>query len=206
VQNRTLIAALAVVLVACGSAEPRSQSGGPEPMPDANDPSYAASFDGEVDPRVSTSAGEPGGMIVLWPRVVTDGSSEATEAGEVQAQLRSTVDPMLNAAAIEVRPEPERVCPQSGCRALAVGAILLKAGTGCAVVATVSQPGETPTQLVEWAGDVELRNTNVPFREPPEQHVQVVDFVPCSDLGTALLAGEPAVAERIRQELSRTQQ
>lgn len=197
---------LLLPLLGCGSAQSDADTAaGTGPLPDPDDPAYAARFDGTVDERVSTSAGEPGGVVVLWPRVVTSGGGDAPEAAEVQRELRGIVERAADARAVDVRPEPQRVCPQGGCRGLAVGAVLLRSGTGCAAVATVSQPGETPTQLVAWAGDVQLRNHNVPFREPPEQHLSVRDFVPCEELTTALLAGEPAVAERVRQELSRVE-
>ncbi len=186
----------AFVLVACGgSPTPQAE----EPMPDANDPNYAASFDSSTDQRVSTSGGEEGGFVVLWPRVVTSEGTEAYEAPEVQAALRAIVDRVAEGAPVDVRPEPQRACPQGGCAGVAVGAVLLKSGEACAVVATVSRSGPTASQLVAWAGEVELRNHNVPFREPPENHINVVDFLPCAELSTALSAGEPDVETRIRE-------
>jgi len=187
---------LSALALSCGgSTTPEAE----EPMPDANDPSYAASFDGTVDPRVSTSAGEEGGFVVLWPRVVTAAGTEAFEGGEVQAALRSIVERVAEGAPIDVRPEPERACPQSGCAGTAVGAVLLKSGSACAVVATVSRAGPTQSHLVTWVGEVELANHNVPFREPPEQHINVRDFLPCAELGTALSANEPDVEALIVQ-------
>ncbi len=168
-------------------------------MPDANDPGYAASFDGTMDERVSTSAGEEGGFVVLWPRIVTSAGTEAHEGAAVQAALRAIVERVADGAPVDVRPEPQRACPQSGCAGVAVGAVLLESQNACAVVATVSRSGPTQSALVPWAGEVELRNHNVPFREPPEQHIRVVDFLPCSELSTALSAGEPEIEARIRE-------
>lgn len=195
---------------ACGSSathagtdpEPSSEVAYGEegaPLPDANDPAYAASFDGTVDERVSTSGGTEGGVVVLWPRVITRDTGDAAEASEIHAALQAIGGRL--GRPVDVRPEPQRVCPQAGCAAMSIGAVLLKSGTGCAVVATVAQPGTSPARLVPWAGDVELRATVVPFREPPEAQVRVLDFVPCSDLSTSLAAGEPAVEEAIRQEV-----
>ena len=167
-------------------------------MPRADDPAYAASFDGSVDERVSTSRGTVDGIVVLWPRVTASGGS-AAQAAAVQQRLRAIAERL--GRTLDVRPEPQRVCPQSGCLGASLGAVLLQSGTGCAVVATISRAGTAPARLVAWAGDVELRQTMVPFREPPEQQVRVVDFAACSDLETSLLAAEPEIEQAIRQEL-----
>ena len=202
---------LSLFVVACGSSathagtdpDPSSDIAagdeGDAPMPDANDPAYAASFDGTVDERVSTSRGTEGGVVVLWPRIITRDTSDAGEAPEIQSALRAIAQRL--GRPLDVRPEPQRVCPQAGCEAMSIGAVLLKSGTGCAVVATVAQAGSSPSRLVPWAGDIELRATVVPFREPPEAQVRVLDFVACSDLSTSLAAGEPAIEEAIRQEI-----
>ncbi len=185
-----------VLLAACGGTESQAE----EPLPDSRDPSYAQSFDGHVDPRVSSSAGEEGGVVVLWPRVVTSaGASAVYEASEVQAALRSIAERVFEGAPVDVRPDPQRTCPQSGCLGVAVGAVVLKSSSACAVVAMVSRPGPVEAHLVSWAGEVELRNHNVPFREPPESHIRVVDFLPCADLATSLAANEPAVEDLMRQ-------
>lgn len=196
--SSTLISSLLLTLAttACGGAEPQSE----EPLPDSRDPAYAESFDGHLDPRISTSPGEEGGVVVLWPRVVTSaGASADSEAAQVQAALRVIAERAFPGAPVDVRPSPERACPQDGCVAVAVGAVVLKSSSACAVVATVTRPGPTDSHLVAWAGEVELRNHNVPFREPPESHVRVVDFLPCAELTTALSANEPAVEELVQQ-------
>ncbi|MBW2460928.1 MAG: hypothetical protein JRH11_04730 [Deltaproteobacteria bacterium] len=185
-----------LLLAACGSGDLQSD----EPLPDSRDPSYAQSFDGHVDPRVSSSAGEEGGVVVLWPRVVTSaGASAVFEASEVQAALRSIAERVFEGAPIDVRPDPQRTCPQSGCAGVAIGAVVLKSSSACAVVATVSRPGPTDAHLVAWVAEVELQNHHVPFREPPESHIRVVDFLPCAELATSLAANEPAVEELLRQ-------
>lgn len=193
---RALPILLVATSAACGGSPPPESE---EPMPDANDPSYAASFDSTVDERVSTSAGEEGGFVVLWPRVVTSEGTEGFEAGDVQAALRSIVERVAEGAPVDVRPEPQRTCPQGGCAGVAVGAVLLKTDQACAVLATVAPAGPTPRQLIPWAGELDLEDHNVPFREPPEDHVNVVDFLPCTELSTALSAGEPEIEARIRE-------
>lgn len=187
-----------VALAACGGPEnvPAERA---DTMPSATDPAYAQRFDGEVDERISTSPGEEGGLVVLFPRVVTSAGVDAPERTMVHDALRAIGERVANGRPLDVRPEPERACPRGGCAAVSLGAVLLRASAGCAVVATVSQPGETPARLIAWAGEVELRNTNVPFREPPEQHIRVHDMVPCADLATAMMANEP----EIEAELSR---
>jgi len=193
-----VIPLLLLALAACGSSGPARETT-PEPLPDPDDPAYAESFDGTVDERVSTSRGEEGGVVVLWPRVVSSGVDEVPETSEVQSQLRAIAERAAEGRPVDVRPEPQRVCPQGGCEAAAVGAVVLRADTGCAVVATASLPGPTPARLVPWAGQVELAEHNVPFREPPEQHIRVTDFVPCSDLATALYSVEPEIEQAVRE-------
>src|SRR5689334_3604159 len=96
-------------------------------------------------PEISRSLGRKGGVVVLWPRVSGDANDVA--AGKVQAALAKIAGGVSET--VDVRPSPERVCPkETGCRAVALGAVLVVQGEGCAVVATVSAPGKTPATLV----------------------------------------------------------
>jgi len=83
---------------------------------------------------------------------------------------------------IDVRPEPERVCPPEGCQATSVGAVIVIKDTTCALVAVIAGPGKSAAHLVPWAGKVELTQDTVPFREPPEGRVKVRDWVSCATL------------------------
>lgn len=150
--------------------------------------------------KISTSAGTPGGTVVLWPRVIPASSSAMTRAAafQVQSALASLATQHGGQRALDVRPEPQRVCRRAGCVAASVGAVLVHASQGCAVVATVSGPGPAPAALVPWAGDVRAQVASVPFREPPESFLTVKDFVPCDQLVPALDAGAPAVVAALQ--------
>ena len=80
---------------------------------------------------------------------------------------------------IDVRPEPERVCPRAGCSAMTVGVLLTRNQNGCVALALVSGPGAAPAKLVAWGGGIRLQNDTVPFREPPETMVTVTDYLTC---------------------------
>jgi hypothetical protein len=125
-------------------------------------------------------------------------------AANVQTRLRAVVERTLPGRTVDVRPEPERVCPRAGCNAMTVGFSLYHSNSGaCSVVALVSGAGASPARLIPWAGRVQLREETVPFREPPEGRILVEDAVPCAGLNEALTAGEAAVAEAIRTAAGR---
>lgn len=179
-------------LSACGSS-PTTVT--PQPMPDPDDPAYAASLEGPSDSRVSRSRGTEGGVVVLWPRVLEGAEAEGPT---VQDRMRQVAERVVDASTVDVRPEPERVCPQGGCAAASLGAIIRRNDQGCAVIAMVSPPGQTPARLVPWAGEIRLRETNVPFREAPEPHISIREFVPCGELVDALAAREGEIEAAIR--------
>jgi len=121
-------------------------------------------------------------VIVFWPRVVSPRGAPADSAlhelaGKLQQSLVTTVEKGLPGAHVEVRPEPERVCPRSGCAAMTVGAVLTRSRSGCAAVALVTSAGASPSRIVPWAGRIRLRRQTAEFREPPEQYVAVTDYV-----------------------------
>ena len=193
---------IAMSLAACGGQEPTP--GLDTVFPDAHDPAYAASLDAEVDPRVSRSAGTEGGVVILWPRVIPASHDFSDEAALVQERLGQIARRERRTELVDVRPEPERVCPRSGCAAASVGAVLLHTETGCTVVVGVSLPGTSPARLVPWIGDVDLQATMVPFRGRPEEHIDVSDFVRCADLSAALAAEDGAIVEAIDEVALRT--
>jgi hypothetical protein len=155
---------------------------------------------GQDAPEISRSAGAPGGVVVLWPRIVLARGGPAKPdtdtialARSMQRRLAALAKRARPDASIEVRPEPERVCPRKGCQAMSIGLLLTRAGAGCAAIALVSGPGTAPAELVPWAAEVRLSASSVPFREPPERAVGVTDYVPCADLERAAAAQDRAV-------------
>jgi hypothetical protein len=155
----------------------------------------------EIDaPEVSRSFGEPGGVIVMWPRIVGDVVPADTPAlaRALQEELEDLVRRTLPGRSIDVRPEPERVCPQAGCEATVVGILLAREEWGCAAVALISAPGRSAMRLVPWYGYVELESPQVAFREPPEDAVVIRDFGYCDEILGRLHEGDPAVEEVLR--------
>jgi len=154
-------------------------------------PSTAASqsLDEPDAPQISRSVGAEGGIVLLWPRVVgprTGGAADADTsalAKRLQARLGELVQHAAPGRPVDVRPEPERVCPRSGCKAASIGVLLARARSGgCAAVALVSGSGPVAARLVPWIGQIDLSARMVPFRAPPESSVKVQDYVRCSNL------------------------
>lgn len=137
-------------------------------------------------PEISRSVGAAGGVVVLWPRIVQPRGSAPPDASlrKIAGDVQSTLAQIAHKSGgpVDVRPEPERVCPKSGCKAARLGALVTRAGHGCAVVAVVGRAGASPAKLVAWAGRISLSATEVPFRSPAEQVVHVTDYVPCEKL------------------------
>jgi len=163
----------------------------PEQQPPApTDPT--ANPDSSNDaPEISRSVGSAGGVVVLWPRIVLtrQGPSKPDDATRelaksLQVRLADLVRSAASGKNVDVRPEPERVCPRSGCTAASVGVLFAKAGEGCAAVALVSPPGKSPARLVPWLGAATLSKDSVAFREQAEEAVRVKDFSTCSALST----------------------
>jgi hypothetical protein len=140
-------------------------------------------------PEISRSVGVPSGVVVLWPRVVLtrQGPGKPDDATRelargLQARIADLVKSAVPGKNVDVRPEPERVCPRSGCTAASVGILFAKAGEGCAAVAMVSAPGTSPAKLVSWLGAARLASDTVAFRAQAEEAVHVTDYSKCSAL------------------------
>ena len=139
---------------------------------------------------------------MLWPRVVPRAKDPGTTdmASFVQQRLRQLSERAVNGAPIDIRPEPERVCPKpDGCVGAAVGALVMREHNGCAVVAVISAPGQSSQRLVPWVGTVRLKAQSVAFREPPESAVMVDDWVPCDKVTDSLKNAEADVVSAIKQ-------
>jgi len=209
-----LLVAAALGLCGCGSSKQPAQTAGEGAAPDATAAATAAptaeataSADASATPvqekdapEISRSGGEDNGVVVFWPRVVprTDDPATRELAGKLQAKLVELVKKAAPKRARDVRPEPERVCPKSGCAAMTVGAVLVSQDKGCVAVALVSGPGTAPAKLVPWAGAVELKSAEVPFRQPPESEITIKDMASCAKLLEQLSSGDAAVVKAIK--------
>ncbi len=153
-----------------------------------------------LSPEISHSRGVEGGIVLLWPRVVPKAET-ANMRGPAKA-LQDRLQAMLSEAfpdrPIDVRPEPERVCPRrGGCVASSVGVLIGVRDGECVAVLIVSSPGESPQRLMPWAGLMTTK-LSVPFREPPESSIQLQEMVPCDRLPIATLEREDNVKDALR--------
>jgi hypothetical protein len=198
---RSVLTLAFVVLGGCGGALREDR---PPEVPPGQATDVVAAPRHESDaPEISRSAGEDGGVVLLWPRVVPRDARDGLRASAtaVQQRLRALVQQAAPTRAIDERPEPERVCPRAGCRAPSVGALVVRQGEGCAAFLLLAAPGTSPTRIVPWIGEATLRQTMVDFREPPEAQVAITDFVACSTLDEHLGTRQDELLERIRGEL-----
>ncbi len=153
------------------------------------------------DLRVSASRGQAGGVVVLWPRVVPSSQTEAARpvAAAIQQQLRQLTTHAAPGKPLDVRPEPERVCPRAGCAGASVGAMLaISPGGACAVVGWVAGPGPGTMRLFPWVGEVTLKQEVIDFREPPESFVVIEDYASCESVAAKLAQGNPAMEAALR--------
>jgi hypothetical protein len=191
-----LLVILGLVWAGAALAEPAS-------APTSSPASAPASAPAAAGPAtVSTSGGVKGGAVVLWPRVIPSSQADALKpiAAQLQDQMEKLVKQTLPNAPIDKRPAPQRVCPQGGCEGLGVGVLLIHNQNGCAALGLLSSPGRTIISIHPWAGEVELKQTRVEFREPPESQVIVKDFVPCDQLLAHTQANEPNLLTEIKAQ------
>lgn len=153
--------------------------------------------------HISRSVGEPGGLIVFWPRMIPREIADQNHelAAALQRHVRTVVQRNMPGLSLDVRPEPERVCPQGGCKATTIGILLSREQQGCLVLALIGKPGESPTKIVPWAGDVQLRADTVPFREYPETQITIADYVPCNALLSTMDDNEGAVLKALKEAI-----
>jgi hypothetical protein len=140
------------------------------------------------------------GVLVLWPRMVPrEAGPEARDTAQaIQRRLRRLAEEALPGRPVDVRPEPERVCPRAGCNSPTLGAVFARVNNGCVVVASVSAPGTAPARLIPWVGAVRLRQTEVPFREPQEGSVTITDAARCTEVVGALESAPAELLEALR--------
>jgi hypothetical protein len=181
-----------------GSSPSLAATAAPAPAPTPAPPAPTA---GTLEERhVSRSPGVAGGVTILWPRIIPRDIVDENRdlAAALQQQMKILVEKHLPGKAIDFRPEPERVCPKTGCTGVSVGLLLSRQGQGCLVLALVSRPGVSPTRIVPWVGKVQLRSDTVGFREWPESQITVADYIPCSSLLTTMDAQEAAIAAALK--------
>jgi len=136
-------------------------------------------------PHITRSVGKSNQVLVLWPRVVpADETGDLKDiAKKLQARLVDLVKEVAPDRPLNVRPEPQRVCPRGGgCNSPSVGVLLAHHDGGCVAVAWISTPGESAARLVPWAGVMDLKSQDAAFRTPPEENLAVKDFIPCDQL------------------------
>jgi hypothetical protein len=187
-----------VLLLACGPKPSTTPPSDAEPSKPADGTTVV---NVASDPRVSRSAGEAGGVVVLWPRIIPAEEVESSNmiAGLVQDRMKALAERTLPGKPIDVRPQPERTCPQAGCNAVALGVLILRQGESCAAIAFVMPPGTNDsTTLVPWYGGVKLKSSAIPFRGFPESEVTVTDYGRCNDLPASLDKLEADVAKALK--------
>lgn len=184
---------------ASGTAPGLSATAAPQTPPPATPPPAPVAETLE-ERHVSKSPGVPGGVTVLWPRIIPREIVDDNRglAAALQAQMKRIVEKHLPGRPIDFRPEPERVCPKTGCTGVSVGLLLSRQQQGCLVLALISRPGVSPTKIVPWVGKVQLRSDTVGFREWPESQITVSDYVPCNSLLTTMDAQEAAIAAALQ--------
>ena len=151
-------------------------------------------------PEISRSVGVEGGVVIMWPRIIprAERADTRTLAASLRDHLRKMVEKQLPGRPIDMRPEPERVCPRAGCKAVSVGALIIRDGDGCLLVALIGRPGKYPVRLVPWVGKMRLKEEWVTFRETPESRVQIIDYAKCSQVMSQLSERERYVLEAIQ--------
>lgn len=171
----------------------------PAPQPTAPPPAAPGPESAE-ERHVSKSAGVAGGVTLLWPRIIPREIVDENRdlAAALQQRMKTIIEKHLPGRPIDYRPEPERVCPKTGCAGVSVGLLLSRSGQGCLVLALISRPGASPTRIVPWVGKVTLRADTVGFREWPESQITVADYIPCNSLLTTMDAQEAAVGEALK--------
>jgi hypothetical protein len=163
--------------------------------------------DGDIDlvfsPEISRSRGEPGGIVLLWPRVIPRSENERLRgvASALQVRLATMLGELFPGRSIDIRPEPERVCMKTGCKASSVGVLIAVRDEHCVAVAIASAPGLSEQQLMPWVGRVTTA-LRVPFREPPESSLKIHEFVACEDLVEIALEREDLVREALMKAVA----
>lgn len=185
------------------AAAPAGQPAEPAAAPTGSTNPILAEPETTEEKHISKSLGEPDGLLIFWPRIIprdiVDQNHELAAA--LQRHTRTVVQRNLPARSLDIRPEPERVCPQGGCKAPSIGLLLSRKQQGCLVLALIAKPGESATKIVPWAGDVRLKADTVAFREYPEMQITVADYVPCTSLLSKMDENEAVVIRALKEAM-----
>ncbi|WAS97187.1 hypothetical protein [Nannocystis punicea] len=135
-------------------------------------------------PEISHSKGVPGGVVVLFPRIIPSAIAAENQSygQQIQQKMKQLVEKALPGRPIDVRPSPERVCPKAGCDAMSIGVLFTRQNNSCVAVALVNAPGVSTTKLVPWGGEITLKADPIQFRDPPENFVTIKDYANCDQL------------------------
>src|SRR5687767_13129738 len=120
---------LAALTLSCSStAKQRPYRSGDDPPETAlstGSPESVSVKDEADAPEISRSVGTENAIVVMWPRIVLSRSGPSKPddemravAGRLQTRLAELARRAAGGKKVELRPEPERVCPRSGCKAV----------------------------------------------------------------------------------------
>lgn len=155
-----------------------------------------------IAPEISHSKGVPGGIVVLYPRIIptTIAGENAALATQIQAKVRAVAEKALPGRPIDVRPSPERVCPKAGCEGVSINVLFSRSSTACVTVAIINGPGTSMTKLIPWGGSVEFKTgtDTIQFRDMPENFVKIKDFQPCDQLTTVMADQDQFIEAALR--------
>jgi len=137
-------------------------------------------------PEISRSTGVRGGFVIMWPRMLPENDPDLQlKAAKVQHRLAVIAHEAFPDAAIDVRPEPEKVCPRDGCEGVVLGIIMKKRESGCIIAAFTAKHGQSDSLIVPWVGAVEAKGP-APFREPPESYLTIHKYGSCATIDDSL--------------------
>ncbi len=158
---------------------------------------------GPAGPEISRSRGPRGGVVVLWPRIVPEEAPPDLRAmaGRLQARLYAAAATVLGTRRVEIRPEPERTCPERGCRAVAASLVLGHRDSGCVLLLALGEPDGGPVRLRQIAGAVDIDRPVLQFREPPERGFVITEFASCASLEAVF--EDEAVARAVAEQTER---
>jgi len=145
------------------------------------------------------SAADP--LTILWPRIIPRGDADksAELAAALQTRLVELARRVLPGRELDVRPKGERSCPEAGCKGGSLGVLMLRSGSeGCALVVLTGKPGRSPVHLTPWVGKLELKKTDVEFRDPPESQVVINDYAACAEVPKATAAANEKAESALR--------
>lgn len=153
------------------------------------------------DPRISTSRGDSAGTTVLYPRILpaTEDPAVLELARKLHTHTLAIVSQARPGSKTDFRPAPQRTCPRAGCLGVSVGSVLVHNGKTCTIAAWVARPGKSAARPIPWSPGLDVKQTEVPFREPVENALLVRDYMPCDTIIEGLTARDTTVIQAISE-------